>query len=151
LSNITTLYDEFVTAISAVLPDYSKIPNAYDTGSNANLFLIKGFSVGFGPATNTNRQIDCKLSVSRTLNVLLVNQITATITDFSGFNAVAKQIFEDQYTIIKEIEKHPALNTGIVVTKFVGDGGLEFLESGVAQYFGIEAQFDCEYFENLNS
>lgn len=150
-TNISTIFDAMDTLISTELTDYARIPNAYDMESNANLFVLKGYAIGLGAATNTERQLSCQLSLNRTFNILLTNQVTANYTDFDAFNDVAKTLFEDQYKIIKAIEKSPTINSGQVFAKFVGDGGLEFLVAGQAKYFMVEMQFDCEYFENLNS
>ena len=150
MSKVSDVYDRILLLLETELPSYAQIPNAYDLGANANLFVQKGYAIGFGPAINTEKFTDCNLSVNRTFSIVLTQQVTANITDFDGVNAVAKQLFEDQYKIIKAIEKDPQL-MDTSVTKFTGDGGLEFLTAGQAKYFLIEMQFDSEYFENLNS
>jgi len=149
-TKISTIFDALDSLISGQLTDYARIPNAYDMASNANLFVLKGYAIGISSALNSERQLGCNLSIKRTFNVLLTQQITANSTDFDGFNLVAKTLFEDQYKIIKAIEKDATINSGQVVSRYVGDGGLEFMVAGQAKYFMVEMQFDCEYFENLN-
>lgn len=149
-TRISEIFDAMDSVLEAQLTNYAKIPNAYDIESNPNLFIQQGYAIGLGPASNTNREVSCKLSVRRTVNVLLAQQITANETDFDAFNLVVKTLFEDQYKIIKAIENDPTLNTNYSVTKFGGDGGSEFGNNGSTKYFMIEMQFDCEYFEDLS-
>ncbi len=151
MTNISTIYDAYVSICETALPTYAKIPNAYEVNSNAELFLKFGFAVGYGGSTNSKRLLGCQMSELRDFSVILVAQITAAITDFSGFNLVAKNLFEDRFKIIKAIEKDPTLTTSQTTTQWVNDGGLEFLQAGQAKYFLIETVFQSEYFENLNT
>jgi hypothetical protein len=138
------------SVITTELTDFRAIPNAYEVDANSDLFLTKGYAIGFGPAVNGDSAAGefCKMTVIRTISVVLTSQVTALLTDFDGVNTVAKQLFEDQYKIIKAIERDPSLN-GSSQTRFVGDGGLEFVTAGQDKYFLIELQFDCRYSETL--
>ena len=151
MSNISTIYDAYISVCETELTTYAKIPNAYEINTNSVLFYKQGFAVGISGGTNSERLQSCQMSVVRDFSVILINQLTASLTDFSGFNLIAKNLFEDQYKIIKAIEKSPTLNTSQTTTKWLNDGGLEFLEAGKAKYFLIETIFQSEYFEDLNT
>lgn len=103
MTQISDIHAALVSVITAELPSYFGIPNPYDVESNANLFLQKGYGIGFGPAVNTNRKICGKVSIERSFSIVLTNQLTASITDFSGVSDVSKQLFEDQFKLIKAI------------------------------------------------
>jgi hypothetical protein len=151
MSSISTIVDQLNTTISGVLTTYSKVPNAYEIGNNAELFLIKGYAIGIDSASNTNRQLGCQLSIARDLTVILVNQVTSNNTDFDAMQNVVKSLMEDQYTIIKAIEKDSSLNSSAVSIKYASDAGIEFGASSTSKYFLLESIFTCEYFEDLNS
>jgi hypothetical protein len=149
LTQISDIQDAIVALIAAELPSYFGIPNPYEVDANANLFLQKGYGVGFGPAVNSNRKICGKVSIERSFTIILTNQLTAAITDFAGVSAVSKQLFEDQFKLIKAIENDVNLSGAAAKALYTGDGGLEFVIAGEAKYFLIESQWDVEYFESL--
>lgn len=149
MTKISAIYDAFVTIMGTVLPSYAQIPNAYEIGDNANLFLQKGFAVAVGPAVNTNRLVGCKMSVQRTVSVLITNQLTASITDSNGIGSVVKSLLEDHYSLIREVEKDPTLLGSASAALYSSDGGIEYLTAGQAKYLLCELAFDVEYFENL--
>jgi len=152
MTDISNIFDAYEDVIAAVLPSYYKIPNGYDIAANSQLFFKSGFAISIGPATNTNRQLSCQISIEREITVTLVLQLTAALTDFSGFNTVVKNLFEDQYKIIKAIEKDQTLNDGGGNNSiFTSDGGLEFVDAAQAKYFQVRTIFQTEYFENLNT
>jgi len=151
MTNISTIYDAYVTICAAQLTTYAKIPNPYNINDNSSVFHRLGFTVAYGSGSNSNRLLGCQMSEIREFSVILVAQITAAITDFSGFNLIAKNLFEDRYKIIKAIEIHPTLNTGQTSTKWVSDPGIEFLENDKAKYFVLRTLFESEYFENLTA
>ena len=151
MSNISTIYDAYVTICAAELPTYAKIPNPYNIADNSSVYHRQGYAIGYGSGFNTNRQLSCQYSENREFTVTLVTQVTAAITDFTAFNAIAKNLFEDRYKIVKAIEKDATLNTGQTSTRWVNDPGIEFLETDKAKYFMIRAVFQSEFFENLNA
>jgi hypothetical protein len=149
VTQISDIHAALVSVITAELPSYFGIPNPYDVESNANLFLQKGYGIGFGPAVNTNRKVCGKVSIERSFSIVLTNQLTASITDFSGVSDVSKQLFEDQFKLIKAIETNVNLSGSAAKALWASDGGLEFVIAGEAKYFLIESQWDVEYFESL--
>lgn len=150
-TQITAVYDAFVSTFTSVLPTYVQIPNVYDPGNNANLFLKRGYGVGIGPAVSTRnlRDLNCRMAIQRTVSVIMTRQLTASITDSTGIGSVVKDLLEDKYKIIESVEKNPTLGGAAVLAAFVSDGGIEYLTAGEAKYLLIEAQFDVEYFEAL--
>lgn len=149
-TKVSSIYDALVSTCVAQLTNYAKIPNAYDVNANSTLFLKSGFAVGYGPASNSERLINCQYSVIRTFSIILIGQLTASLTDFDGFKAVTQTLFEDQAKIKKVIEGSPQVGGTGTFTKWISDGGLEFLETDSTKYFLIESIFESEYFETLS-
>lgn len=150
MTEISTIYEGYVTAIEAALSGYCRIANPYDPEENANLMLRKGYGIGFGPAQNTDRFIDCRLSLVREFFVVLVQQVALRDNDGEARAVIEKQLFEDQLAIIQAFEADPTLNgAGRPGAKFISDGGIEFLQADKAKYLLIEMQFESEYFEAL--
>ena len=152
MSNISDIYDGFHTSISALLTNYTRLPNPYDPNLNFNLSIEKGYGVGFSGAVNTERNLSCRLSVSRTFNIVLINQINAFDSNAVGLGVIEKSLFEDQFIIIKNLEKDTTINETLNTVKYTGDGGIEFIQqadNASARYYLLESTFEAEYFENL--
>lgn len=148
MSEISTLYDAWISKIETSLSSYTRIPDPYDPEANSTLLLTKGYGLGMGPATNVERFAAPKMSIRREFFVVLTNRITATESDSSGRGSLEKSLMEDHYTLVKAIEGEPTLNGAAQVSRYVSDGGIEFLSGQRAKHFLLEIVFESEYFES---
>jgi hypothetical protein len=149
MSKITDIYNAWVALITAELPSYRRLPNPYAADANANVILNKGFGIAVGGGTNTERNLGCKLSISRDFGIILTKQIAKTDHDTSGRADQEKALFEDQYALIKAVEQDPDLGGTAAKAYYVSDGGLEILDLETGRYFVLATQFNVEYFETL--
>lgn len=148
-TKVSSVYDALVTLIGTTLSSYTKIMNPYIPEDNAEIFMVKGYGVGFGAATNTERLLACKLSVLRNFKVVLINQVVVTDHDELGHAALEKSILEDSIKILSALETDTTLNGNAVKSKYVTDSGIEFLEGDRTKYLLLEIDVEIEYFENL--
>lgn len=149
MSKISEIYVALESAIESIIPDYKKIPNPYDASGTANVILRQGYGISAGPALNTERLLGCEMSIARDFGVVLTKQIAKTDHDADGRTSQEKALFEDQYSLIKYIEKNPSLSGTAAKIGFVGDNGIEILDLESGRYFVLASQFNVEYFENL--
>jgi hypothetical protein len=149
MSKITEIRDNLQTLIETALPGMVQIPNPYELEKTANIILRKGYGIAFGPATNTERQLGCQLSIEREFAVILTKEVTATDHDSSGREAIEKAIFEEQYLLIKAIEQSPDLSGSASRARYLSDNGLEYVGLENSRYFVLQSTFACEYFEQL--
>lgn len=148
MSSVSDIYDAYITFIEANLSSYSRIPDPYDPDKNASLFLNKGYGLGFGPATNTNRELKPRMSFGRQFFVILVNRITASELSGSSRGTQEKLLLEDSFTLIKAIESDDTFGgAGTQLTKYLSDTGIDFFGGKKAKYYSIEISFETEYFE----
>ena len=148
MSRITTVRDALAAMITTELPTYRQIGNPYAIERNAEFGLVKAWGIAFGPGDNTRRITSCKFSVLRSFTVLLINQIVSTEHDVTGRATAEKAIFEDQFKLIKSLETDTSLQGAANKADFIGDGGLEFLDSDRGKYFLLETEIAIEYFES---
>jgi hypothetical protein len=148
-TKVTSVYDALVTLIGTTLSTYTKIINPYIPEDNSELFLVKGYGVGFGNGENTERQLSCKLSVLRTFKVILVNQVVLTDHDELGHASLEKTILEDSIKILSALETNTTLNGNAIKSIYRTDSGIEFLEGDRSKYLLLEIDIECEYFEDL--
>jgi hypothetical protein len=149
MSKITSIFDQLKTVISTELPTYKQIPNPYELEAASNVMLAKGYGLAFGAGSNTERQLSCQLSIEREFGVLLTRQMSYTEHDAANRNSLEKTIFEDQYKLIKAIEKNSSLAQLVAKVAYASDSGIEFLGLESGRYLTLFSAFTCEYFENL--
>jgi hypothetical protein len=149
VSKIKTIRQELETVIDGVISGYQKIPNPYELEKISNVILRKGYGIAFGPGTNTERMLSCQLSVDREFAVILTREVAATEHNAEGRETVEKSIFEDQYLIIKAIEKDADLLGSASRARYVSDSGLEYVGLENSRYFVLVSTFATEYFESL--
>jgi hypothetical protein len=149
MTKITNIREELESIIAASIAGYKQIPNPYEIEKTSNVILKKGFAIAFGPGTNTERLLSCQLSIDREMAIVLTRQVSSTEHDTNRRESIEKDILEDQFLIIRAIERDPSLNNKAARARYVGDNGLEFLSLENSRYFVLQSNFAFEYFEDL--
>ena len=152
MSAITTAYDAIVTRVNAVLTSgdgWNKLPNAYLIENNPEIFLVKGYAVGFGPGVNTKRLQSRLVSISREFTVSITRSMDQTDLEVTGRQTAEKQLMEDLKLLIADIEGNSSLNQGEIFCSYEGDGGIEFVDGETSEFLLISARFILEYFETI--
>lgn len=148
MSNISTIFDAFGTLLVATFPNHKLMVDPYTLENNDNFILNQGLGFIFGPAFNTKKFLDCKISIQRELTVKIVRVQRGTDRDYVIRQSTEKQLLEDQFTLIKELEKDPTVNELMSQLSWESDGGIEFVYPDKINYLLIESRFLFEYFED---
>lgn len=149
MSSITDIYNALETTLATALPAYTKLPNAYDVEDNATIFLGKGYGLGIGGGSNTNRLLPSKVSISRDFEIVFVNQINATASNGDLIEAQEKEIFEDMFLFLKTVESDASLGCLAINSSYVSDSGLDFLDGETQRYFSLTMVVSVEYIQSL--
>lgn len=155
MSNISTAFaaiKALLGTLYATSSGYIQLTNPYDIAENTTASLEKGWGVAFGAGTNTHRELGCRLSVERKMTVTLTRRRFANELDTAQKEDAEKNIFEDQFLLIKNLENEPTINNAISgITKFAfeSDGGIESVYDDTDTYIKLVSVFQLEYFENL--
>lgn len=153
MSIISTAIDALVSRIETVLDastnGYTRIPNPYLVEDNTELKLKKGYGVAFLNGTNTQRQVNCKFSVSRTMEVVLTRLYTGSEENAVTRASLEKLLFEDQYKIINDLEQDLTINGATMYTRWETDSGIEFVAGETGRFLMLKTQFSLEYLEDF--
>jgi hypothetical protein len=151
MSKASDAYDALKARVAAVLPSHFVLPNPYAPEQNSELALKQGQGVKMLGAINSNRSLSCQLSLRRGVEVVITRKYFGSEMMTSNKSSIEKALFEDQYLIIKEIEKDPtiALTSVVVQTRFESDSGIEFVFNDDKPFLMIRSLFTLEYIENL--
>lgn len=153
MSLISTGYAALLTRIQTVLDaaaqGYKRIPNPYEISENAEIELRKGYGIAILQAENTNRQVNCKISISRTMEVVLTRLYTGKIEDAAGRAGLEQLLLEDQHLIINDLEQDISINGSTMYTRYVSDSGIEFVSGVAGRFLMLKTQFSLEYMEDF--
>ncbi len=149
MSQITTIYDAIYTRVATLLPNHKELKVPRFIELNDTLFLKKGFAVSIGAAINTNRVFACKLSLQREVTLTNTLQIFATDRDATTRKTVEKQLLEDQFLLIKNIEQDPTLTQVTNQINFISDNGIQDIFIEADSFIMIQSLINFEYFEDL--
>jgi hypothetical protein len=152
LSKISDAYAGLKARIAAVLPSHVGLLNPYEPEQNPETILKQGYGIVLGAGTNSNRAISNHLSISREVSIVLTRRFYASEMNRTAKETVEKQLMEDQFLIVKDIEKDPSLGLSDVVANFQyeGDEGIQFAFSEDKPFYRLTMRFRLEYLENLN-
>lgn len=151
MSKITDAYDACLSILQGLLPNHTRLPNPYKPNENNEQFLRQGFGIALGPATVGQRLLACQLSLSREFRIIITRKFYAIESDGASKAETEKQIFEDQFLILKEFEKNTTINQNVMNTTFISDSGIQYVLGERDHLLLVESSFQVEYFENLNS
>jgi hypothetical protein len=151
LSKITTLYDAFITRIAAVLTGHLRLSDPYLFLKNTDSEKRKGYGVRIASGNHTGNNVSCDIILQQELVLVISRQTQATSLEGSGKASTDKQLMEDLFLVIADIEKEPVMGQPTVVLsgEYVSHGGIEFLDVG-DEYRKVEATFSFRYRQDLN-
>lgn len=151
MSNISDAFDAIKTLMETTFPSHQQLTNPYDVGENTTQQLMKGWGIALGPGFNSEKTISCRISLKKTILIPLtrVRHGSSLLTTNKETNE--KLLFEDQFTLIKALEKDPTVSGGgsITAMKYVADQGIEVVYGDSDHYIVVNSAFEMEYFESL--
>lgn len=153
MSLISTAIAALLTRIETVLDasnqGYKRLPNPYEISDNTELVLRKGYGLALQAAENTARQVNCKVSIARQIEVVLIRLYTGNESDAPGKLALEQLLLEDQHKLINDFEQDISINGSTMYTRYVGDSGIEFVSGVTGRFFMLKTQFSLEYMEDF--
>jgi hypothetical protein len=152
MSVITNGYNALLARLEALYPagdGWVRLPNAYRPEENPDTFLKQGYALALGAGQNTNRQLNCAMSVSRTITVILARLYTALKEDAAQKAVAELQLFEDQKKLIVDLETEVTVNGSTMYTRYIGDGGIEYVQGTTERFLMVRTEIQLEYFEPL--
>lgn len=151
MSKVSEIFDSLVTRVSAVLPSYTHMPDAYSLKSNANIDLFKGFAVGIGPTVPAGTQEGfCDKYMFDTIYFVTVSNDYNIITNTDSRNADEKSITEDLYLVTKDLLKNFRLGGLTVDISFNDTSGPSYLNEDEKRFLISAASYRVRYQENLS-
>lgn len=149
-TTISNIYDELYLLLPALFPSKKALADSYNIYNNDEFFLADGFGIYVGPASNTRREVACRLSISRQITITLSKAPYAGHKDLDKIKIAEKALLEEHLTLVKDFSKnntYPYLTS--VKRNFIGDSGIERVFGESRSYLSIRLTFEIEYFENL--
>lgn len=155
MSKVSDIYDLLLTQCSTIYPSHVKLINPYIPELNDDVQFEKAWGLVVSNGTNTNRFVDCKLSIERDFILTLTRKIFSgnirSGTAVDEREDKEKLLLEDQFLFIQAIENNATINGDDSIGKiiFQNDAGLEFVKVGRVDLIMIRSVLSVEYFENL--
>jgi hypothetical protein len=152
MSIISTAYDAMIARLGTLYPSGSgwvRLPNPYKPEENNELYLKQGYGIALGSGENTNRVVNCKFSINRTMTIVITRKFYAREDDASAKATTEKQLFEDQYELINDLEQDFTVNDSTMYTRYISDGGIEYISGEKDNFLMLRTEFSVEYLETF--
>jgi hypothetical protein len=148
-TNGSTIYDALNTLIGTTLTAYKRITNPYEPEENAEIMMKKAYGVAFSSGSNSQRDVTCSnLYLTQNYTGIIINQITCTDNDTTGYATAQKNIFDDYISIAKAITKSPDMSVGLK-TLPISHNGVEFFTGLAKKYIAIQFTIESEFKEGV--
>lgn len=151
MSVVTDVYDTIHARLPTLFPSHLRLSNPYAPEENPESVIKQAYGLKVGAATNTNRNVGCKISISREYSVVFTRKYYANELDASAKASTEKLLLEDARLVENDVEQNVFLigvanNPNI---KFISDTGIEFVFAENKPFYKIEVLLLVEYFETL--
>ncbi len=152
MSNISDAYVAIKAYVQNILPTHQLLPNPYNLQQNPMIYLDQGVGIAFGPAENRESNMDCLVSLRRTVTISVTRKFNATNLNRTNKEDSEKLLLEDLYLLINEVQKYPQIDAYGPVTEFsyTDDGGIEQVFDERQDYIVLRCNFDLIYYEKNN-
>lgn len=152
MSKITTLYDDFIARIVAVLPNHLRLSDPYLFQKNTDSEKRQGFGLRFGPGNHTGNNLSCDILLQQEFTLVLTRISQGRELESAKKAEAEKQLMEDLFLVISDVENSPQLSDPQVVVfgAYVSHGGIEFIQGDRDDLLKVEAQFSFRYRQDLN-
>jgi hypothetical protein len=151
MSKISTVYDSFLARVVAVLPNHRKLSDPYQFKKNTDSEKRQGFGLKVGPGLNTFAQLSCNMILQRDMSLVISRISQGRETDRDKKAEAEKQLLEDLFLVIQDVESSPTLGSASVIgCDYLDDGGIQFYYTERDDVLYIEANFKLKYVEDFN-
>lgn len=139
MTKVVDIRTSLESLIETALPTYEKLSDAYDSPDNVNLWLAKGFSIGYGPSENTSDNFCQGFLKQRRLFQFVLANIYMPNADADYRQTLEDNLMDDQFAVLAAIESDVTLTGTAISTAFQSDNGIEYLvgEDGDQKQFII--------------
>lgn len=147
MSKVTDIRTALNTLVQTVLPEYVKLSDAYETLDNANTLMVKGFSIGFGPAERASDEY-CQgwIRIRRQFQIILTNVYLPNL-DADYRESLENSLMDDEFKILAALERDPTLTGENIRSNFTVDNGLEYLIDDRKQFIICVITASVDYIE----
>lgn len=143
----TDMYDEFELQVATVFNDHHELDDNIMIENNSDLKLIKGYSVEWRDADNTERSLSNGKSVKQTVIVTNTLANDGNFTDIAARKKAVKDILENCHRLVQYVEDNPQLNDKACLVSFVNHPGPQLIFSEKEDaYYMIQATYQLEWF-----
>lgn len=147
MSKIVDIRNALNTLVQGVLPDYVKLSDSYETLDNASTLMIKGYSIGYGPAERASDEW-CQgfIRIRRQFQIILTNVYTPNL-DADYRESLENSLMDDQFLVLAALERDPTLTGENINSFFALDNGLEYLIDDRKQFIICVITASVDYIE----
>lgn len=142
MSNISTVYDAIVTKVNTLFPNKGRLHNPYEFSDNPEIIMKDSW--GLKVLSASREEIEyCNLSIIRDFSFVLVKQFATVGSKEDAFDAVSKNLLEDQQIFLNNFFSPTELGISSIIDKIEFDtiGGIEFVQTEQKKYLFCEIAF----------
>jgi len=142
MSKISTIYDQIHTALAALYPNHTIIPNAISLTDNMDNLLVKGYGLKVGPQTAIEHEFN-NFATEREFIVVFTREVPRMDISQSEFQTYEKELLEDIYIVQNDFYNVDQIGIEASISKI--DLGpvspVEFVRGEKNNFISTEASF----------
>lgn len=149
MSNVSDIFDAMVIRVAALLPNHTRIPDAYTIEDNPITLLRQGWALAYGPAVNGDRFLSAKLTYQRILLLTITRECISLEGDVESKVDVEQSLMEDIVTVSNDFTSDSTLNNATNRVKYLGDTGVQRIWADKHNFLMTQIEIQSEVTETL--
>lgn len=152
MSNISTIYDTILAAMTALFPTKTRIPNAYSLSDNQSHLLRDGYGVKLNSASSAEGEICGNFNVNRDISIVFTQEIVRGDSEHGQVDTAVKNLAESVVTLQKDFyhADRMGIPSNVSNIELSSISGVEFFISGKNNFISMEISFNFYIRENIS-
>lgn len=150
-TKISGIHDDLYSMMGSLFPSKKILADSLNLYNNDEIFLADGYAIYIGAASNTRREVSCRLSISRSITISLTKSPYAGHKDIDKIKLAEKALLEELHTLINDFSKNDGyVNLRESKRNYLSDSGIIRAFGESRTILSIQAVFEIEYFETIS-
>ena len=147
-TTVTTLYDNLFSVITTLFSTKVELENSYELTDNSPVMLRNGFGIIFEEGNIFDEMNFPQIyQMERSIGIILTKTVYRTDLNATAKRSVEKTLFEELYSLIKDIHQNDLITRPTEFFQFTGDGGIEQIDTDKQNIISLKANFLTRYTE----
>ena len=150
MSNVSTIYDAILTAVGALFPNKTRIPNTLTLEENPDQLMRDGYGLRADDETPVELSF-CTFSRNRVFTIRLTKEVVTTDMQTTQMDTAIKALLEEVVLLQKDFMNPDQIEveTSIEIIRMAGTSAVSAFSGDRENFILIDVSFEIQITDNI--